>query len=163
MKSNKKGFTLIEVVIVVLIVMFLAAMALPNYNRSIEKSRAVEAMSVVKAANDAVYAYAAERGVCPSSFDKLVVNIQGTRSNNGTVITSKFYTYTLNAATKALIPTTQCGGVVAYRPSVGYRIWNPYKIINTETKKHTLACTGTSDKARALCQSLKIFTSETPF
>jgi len=40
--SNKKGFTLIEVMIVVAIVAILAAIALPSYQRYVERTRRAE-------------------------------------------------------------------------------------------------------------------------
>ena len=57
MKLSNKGFTLIELLTVVLIIGILTSIALPNYSRSIERSRAVEAMAVIKSLNDATYAY----------------------------------------------------------------------------------------------------------
>ena len=51
---NKKGFTLIEILVVVLIVAILAAVALPNYTRAVNKSRLAEAVLISKSLDGAV-------------------------------------------------------------------------------------------------------------
>ncbi|UCD15870.1 MAG: prepilin-type N-terminal cleavage/methylation domain-containing protein [Candidatus Omnitrophota bacterium] len=55
-----KGFTLIELMVVVLIISLLAAFGLPQYNKAVEKSRAAEAINILYALRGAQLRYAAE-------------------------------------------------------------------------------------------------------
>ena len=52
MKSNKKGFTLLELLVVVLIIGILAGIALPQYKRSVEKAKVAQALVTLKYMHD---------------------------------------------------------------------------------------------------------------
>ncbi len=55
--QKNNGFTLIELLVVVLIIGILSAIALPQYTKAVEKSRAAEALVLVRAIADAEERY----------------------------------------------------------------------------------------------------------
>ena len=65
-----KGFTLIEILTVVLIIGILTAVALPQYDKVIAKSRVVEAESVLRTIYDTSERLASEFGY--RSYEKLL-------------------------------------------------------------------------------------------
>lgn len=66
-KQIQKGFTLIELMIVVAIIAILAAIALPAYQDYVARSQVSEAMSLTSGARTAVAEFYADRGAWPIS------------------------------------------------------------------------------------------------
>ena len=62
MRSNKRGVTLIALLVVVLIIGVLAAVALPQYRKAVTKSRLAEVAIRVKAMEEAIDLYVLENG-----------------------------------------------------------------------------------------------------
>lgn len=80
---DAKAFTLIELLVVVLIVGILAAVALPQYQKAVEKSRATQAITLLKSVYTAAKAYQLANGEWPATFDELAVEIPWTGTRNG--------------------------------------------------------------------------------
>ncbi len=68
---GKSAFTLIELLVVVLIIGILAAIAVPQYQKAVEKSKASQALTLLKAISEACDSYYLEHGKHASSFSQL--------------------------------------------------------------------------------------------
>jgi len=73
-----KAFTLIELLVVVLIIGILAAVALPQYQKAVEKSKAAQAMAMLKTVYNAAEVYYLANGTHAQSFDELAVDVPWT-------------------------------------------------------------------------------------
>ncbi len=73
-KKTKAGFTLIELLVVVLIIGILAAIALPQYQRAVEKSRVMEAITILKEMDQAQQLCTLEHGFENCVGDRFFTN-----------------------------------------------------------------------------------------
>ncbi|MBQ8032576.1 MAG: prepilin-type N-terminal cleavage/methylation domain-containing protein [Elusimicrobiaceae bacterium] len=87
--NTTRGFTLIELLVVVLIIGILAAVALPQYQNAVEKSRAMQAIIMVKAIGDANELYFLEHGKYADTLDELAIKIPGNNYNMTSTVKRK--------------------------------------------------------------------------
>ena len=73
--KNKQAFTLIELLVVVLIIGILAAVAVPQYQKVVERSKATQVLAVIKTIYNAQLTYHMANGTYANSFDELAVDI----------------------------------------------------------------------------------------
>ncbi len=73
--NNKKGFTLLEILVTVLIIAILSGIAIPNYMRAVEKTRIATHLPLLMDVQKGLVLYYAQRGGYPTTFRKLPVSI----------------------------------------------------------------------------------------
>ena len=71
---KNKAFTLIELLVVVLIIGILAAIALPQYQVAVEKSRAARILPLLRSLNDARTSYYLANGELPCHIEDLDIS-----------------------------------------------------------------------------------------
>ena len=76
--KNEQAFTLIELLVVVLIIGILAEVALPQYQKAVEKSKATQALTMLKTVGQATQAHHMASGEWATSFDELALDIPWT-------------------------------------------------------------------------------------
>lgn len=81
MRRKQKGFTLLELLIVVIIVGILAAVAMPQFARMTRRSRAAEAYDLIGAILTAEWAYRQEKQIFTGAYADLLVDLPGEGPN----------------------------------------------------------------------------------
>jgi len=95
MFKNCKGFTLLELLVVVLIIGILASIALPQYNKAVEKARVTEALLNIKAIEESAQRYILangypQAGTNVTGEDFLDIELSGGEWDDGSYFTKNF-------------------------------------------------------------------------
>ena len=119
--NYKKAFTLIELLVVVLIIGILTAIALPQYQKTVEKSKSTQALILLKAIEQSYLSYYLANATYATKFNELDIEIPFT--GNTPFLTYDGATDTLsNSDWSVQIENTQY-----YKVLIMARISGPYK------------------------------------
>ncbi len=128
---TRKGFTLVEVLAVVIIIGILTAVAMPQYRRAVKKARATEAVSMLRVINDSAERLAAGYGY--RSFQAMSSQNSEDKNNatfnrmdmfdadtikcafTDTTMTCEAFTYNLNPGEEYITASANDGGGASIR------------------------------------------------
>jgi len=95
--KRRRGFTLVEMMVVVALVAFLGSLAYSNYELFIAKSRRSEAIVALTALNKWQIAYFTDNNRYADTFDQLGFELVGAERIDERTLRGQFYTYTMTA------------------------------------------------------------------
>ncbi len=146
-KSSIKGFTLIELLVVVLIIGILAAIALPQYQKAVEKSRVTEALQNAKLIEECFDWYILEHGMPTSPTTNVAIQNMNCpiEINLGQQNTTENFEY-LAACTAG-----GCGAEIDHK-SYDYAF---VAGISPSLEKYHFCYTNDTDKGRYVCNSIR--------
>jgi len=149
------GFTLIELLVVVLIIGILAAVALPQYNKVVEKARMTEAVMLVRAIANAHQRYYMENGtyLSPKDIQQLDIEIAGKIVEDDRIKT-KYFVYSPNGWASP--------GVYTGRLALAWRVSDTneelYQLAINASEPNKIHCTSSSRATAVqtkLCEQLE--------
>ena len=130
MKKLQKGFTLIELMIVVAIIGILAAVAIPAYQDYIARSQVSEAVSLMGSAKTPLAEYFADKGNWPTMLSDVLGNSTGKYTDsisgvNSGVVNGTASSYTVQATMRTNgVNAAITGGSVQLNTADAGKNWN---------------------------------------
>ena len=123
-KNTRRGFTLIELLVVVLIVAILAAVALPQYQLAVMKTKFANLYNISRVYQRAAQEYIVSSGSWPHSFDDLSIDAPAgftTKSIRGAVcMEDKEFYCCIKSAEPAYHSSGIVCGLADYSLAYGY-------------------------------------------
>ncbi len=147
--SKKKGFTLIEMLVVVLIIGIIAAIAFPQYQKAVLKSRFALAQITARNMYDALQSYYMANGKYPAELNELDISFPGGSYVNDDTLSFKKYTCTyFPIGAPSVLPSVYCT-VPVYGIGIRYAL-------REDGKSYVKYCTAlnSSQIAQNLCLDL---------
>lgn len=96
MTNKKEAFTLIELLVVVLIIGILTAVAVPQYQKAVEKTRATEAMFILKSIRELQDVYFLTHGTYTQNLTDLDIKIKNPKGFRVFIGSCSVYAYNDN-------------------------------------------------------------------
>ncbi len=145
--GKNAGFTLIELLVVVLIIGILAAVALPQYEKAVEKSRALEGIMLVRSVAQANERYYLANSTYTKDIQELDLQFPGEYKmvgNTSSLETDNFSCRATNSlGVEAVI-------ALCRRRNSDYS----YSLEILKTDSAQIICGGSNDKGEKLCSML---------